>query len=127
MKHQVTPYLMFDGQAKEALAFYEDIFQAEIADLQTYGEADDLVLHAKIKKGHLLIMVSDTFPGNPLAAGNNVSLVLECDSEAEIRSLYDSLCAKGSSLRELQDTLLGVKYGKVRNQFGVQWDLNLTK
>lgn len=101
MKHQVTPYLMFDGQAKEALAFYEDIFQAEIADLQTYGEADfptpeeadDLVLHAKIKKDHLLIMVSDTFPGKPLAAGNNVSLVLECGSEAEIRS-YMIPCVK---------------------------------
>ncbi|WP_332850604.1 VOC family protein [Bacillus sp. mrc49] len=112
MKHQVTPYLMFDGQAKEALAFYEDIFQAEIADLQTYGEADDLVLHAKIKKGNLLIMVSDTFPGNPLAAGNNVSLVLECDSEAEIRSLYDSLYAKGSSLRELQDTFWELSTGR---------------
>ncbi|AOH56795.1 hypothetical protein ABE28_020695 [Peribacillus muralis] len=67
---QATPYLMFDRQAKEALAFYEDVFRAEITDLQTYGEANDLVLHAKIKKGNLLLMVSDTFPGNPLEAEN---------------------------------------------------------
>ncbi|MGE6377829.1 VOC family protein [Peribacillus muralis] len=132
---QATPYLMFGRQAKEALAFYEDVFRAEITDLQTYGEADfptpeeanNLVLHAKIKKGNLLLMVSDTFPGNPLKAGNNISLVLECESESEIRRLYDSLCAKGSSLMELQDTFWGATYGKVRDHFGVQWDLNFTK
>ncbi|MCK1994862.1 VOC family protein [Peribacillus muralis] len=135
MKHQATPYLMFDRQAKEALGFYEEIFQAEITDLQTYGEADfptpeeanDLIMHAKIKKGDLLIMVSDTFPGSPLEAGNNISLVLECESESEIQHLYEALCAKGSSLMELQDTFWGAKYGKVKDQFGVQWDLNFTK
>ncbi|MGE7762675.1 VOC family protein [Peribacillus sp. NPDC097895] len=135
MKQQVTPYLIFDRQAKDALSFYKEVFQAEISDLQTYGEADfptpeeanDLILHAKIKKSELLIMVSDTFPGNPLVFGNNVSLVLECENEAEIQQLYDAMCEKGSSLMELQDTFWGAKYAKVKDQFGVQWDLNFTK
>ncbi|MCM3675282.1 VOC family protein [Peribacillus simplex] len=135
MKNQVTPYLIFDGQAKDALAFYAEVFQAEVTDMQTYGEADfptpeeanDLVLHAKIKKGDLLIMVSDTFPGNPLEVGNNVALVLECESESEIQHLYDLMCEKGSSLMELQDTFWGAKYGKVKDQFDIHWDLNFTK
>ncbi|WP_285768999.1 VOC family protein [Peribacillus sp. SI8-4] len=135
MKHPATPYLTFNGQAKEALSFYEEIFQAEITELQTYGEADfptpeeanDLVLHAKIKKGDFLIMISDTFPGNAFEVGNHVSFVLECESEPEIQRLYDSFCAKGSSLMELQDTFWGAKYGRVRDQFGVQWDLNFTR
>ncbi|CAH0228224.1 hypothetical protein SRABI96_02609 [Peribacillus sp. Bi96] len=135
MKQQATPYLIFDRQAKDALSFYKEVFQAEVSDLQTYGEADfptpeeanDLILHAKIQKNELLIMVSDTFPGNPLEFGNNVSLVLECESEAEIQQLYDVMCEKGSSLMELQDTFWGAKYAKVKDQFGVQWDLNFTK
>ncbi|MGG4265553.1 VOC family protein [Peribacillus simplex] len=135
MKNQVTPYLIFDRKAKDALAFYAEVFQAEITDLQTYGESDfptpeeanDLILHAKVKKGDMLIMVSDTFPGNPLEVGNNVSLVLECESDSEIQHLYDAMCEKGLSLMELQDTFWGAKYGKVKDQFGVQWDLNFTK
>jgi PhnB protein len=40
MKDQVTPYLVFEGKAKEALHFYQELFGAEIVRVQTYGEAD---------------------------------------------------------------------------------------
>ena len=56
----------------------------------------------KIKKGDMLIMVSDTFPGNPLEVGNNVALVLECESDSEIQHLYDVMCEKGLSLIKLR-------------------------
>ncbi|TDL85707.1 hypothetical protein E2R55_24135 [Vibrio vulnificus] len=70
-----------------------------ITELQTYGEADfptpeeanDLVLHAKIKKGVMLIMVSDPFPVNPLEVGNNAALFLECESGSEIQHLYEAM------------------------------------
>ncbi|KQU24761.1 glyoxalase [Bacillus sp. Leaf13] len=135
MKHQITPYLTFDGQARDALAFYEEVFQAEVFDIQSYGEADfptpeeanDRILHAKIKKGELLVMVSDTFPGNPLEVGTNISLVLDCESESEIQYLYETLRKNGTTLMELQDTFWGARFAKVKDCFGVHWDLNYTK
>ena len=70
MKEQLTPYLSFDGNAKQALEFYKEVFGAEIIGLQTFGEADyptppeasDRVMHAQLKKGDISIMFSDTFP-----------------------------------------------------------------
>jgi len=75
----------------------------------------------------MLIMLSDTFPGNPFDAGNNVALVLECESDSEIQHLYEVMCEQGLSLMELQDTFWGAKYGKVKDKFGIHWDLNFTK
>jgi PhnB protein len=135
MKGQATPYLMFDGNAKEALEYYREVFGGEISNLQTYGEADyptppeahDRVIHAQFKKDDLFLMTSDAFPGNSVVVGSNISLTLEFESEDEIRGIYDTLSQKGTVYMELQDTFWGAKYAKVKDAFGVIWDLNYTK
>ncbi|MBV7506584.1 VOC family protein [Bacillus sp. sid0103] len=128
MKGQATPYLMFDGKAKEALHFYREVFGGEISNLQTYGEADyptppeahDRIIHAQFRSGDLFLMVSDAFPGSTVVEG-------EFESEEEIQKIYDSLRQSGNVFMELQDTFWGAKYGKVKDAYGVIWDLNYTK
>jgi len=135
MKGQATPYFMFNGNAKEALFYYQQVFGGEIFNLQTYGEADyptpseahDRIIHAQFKKDDLFIMVSDAFPGNTVEVGNNISLAIEFENEEEILRIYDALKEKGSVHMELQDTFWGAKYAKVKDAFGIIWDLNYTK
>lgn len=135
MKHQATPYLTFDGNAREALEYYKDVFEGEIVGIQTFGEADfptppevdNRIMHAQFKKDHLFFMVSDAFLGQSIQVGNHISLALELESEEEIQKLYRALSEKGSVLMELQDTFWGAKFAKVKDCFGVIWDLNYTK
>ncbi|WP_026690200.1 VOC family protein [Alteribacter aurantiacus] len=135
MKHQATPYFTFDGQGEEALAYYTQVFEGEVVEKQTFGEADfptppdaeNRILHARFKKGNLVFMVSDTFPDQPVVKGNHMALVFELNSEVEIQSLYDKLSEEGSVLMELQDTFWDAKYAKVKDPFDVIWDLNFSK
>jgi PhnB protein len=135
MKQQATPYLIFDGNAREALEYYKEIFEGEILELQTYGEADfptppeaeEKIIHAQFKKGSLFLMASDTFPGNRVEIGNHISLAMELESEEDIQALYDRFTERGTSVMELQDTFWGAKYAKVKDPYGVTWDLNYTK
>ncbi|MGG1401268.1 VOC family protein [Bacillus salipaludis] len=135
MKGQITPYLMFNGNAREALEFYREVFQGEILNVQTYGEsgynnsqeAENLLIHAQFKKDDLFIMASDAFPGNVINKGNNISLALDLESEEEIKRLYDALRENGKVYMELQDTFWGAKYAKVTDPFGIAWDLNYQK
>ncbi|WP_078410311.1 VOC family protein [Priestia abyssalis] len=135
MKQQATPYLTFNGNAREALEYYKDVFEGEILGIQTFGEADfptppevdDRIMHAQFKKDGLFLMVSDAFLGQSIEAGNHISLALEMESEEEIQKLYGALSEKGSVLMELQDTFWGAKFAKVKDCFGVIWDLNYTK
>ena len=135
MKGQATPYLMFDGNARQALEFYRDVFQGEITDAQTYAEsgystspeASDRLIHVRFKKDDLFLMASDAFPGNPVQVGNNISLALDFETEEEIQQIYNALSENGTVFMELQDTFWGAKYAKVKDAFGVIWDLNHTK
>ncbi|MFL6561540.1 MAG: VOC family protein, partial [Bacillus sp. (in: firmicutes)] len=111
------------------------VFNGEISNLQTYGEANyptppeahDRIIHAQFKSGDLLIMASDAFPGNAVVVGNNISLTLEFESEEEIQKVYDALSQNGTIFMELQDTFWGAKYAKVKDAYGVIWDLNHPK
>ncbi len=131
----IIPYFSFNGNAKEALNYYKEVLKAEIVRLQTYGEADfptppeaaERIMHARLQKDDLLIMVSDSFPGQPVEIGTNISLTLELENEEDLQSVYDALSDKGQALMELQDTFWGAKYAKVKDRFGIIWDLNYTK
>jgi PhnB protein len=135
MRDQVTPYLVFEGKAKEALHFYQELFGAEIVRVQTYGEADyptppeasELIMYAQLKKGGLEILFSDGFPGQSINIGNNVSLAVELESDQEIENMYEKLRQNGKTVMELQDTFWGARFAKVQDAYGVVWDLNYQK
>lgn len=135
MKNQAVPYLTFNGNAEEALHYYKMVFGGEIISMQTFGEADyptppeaeNRIIHAQFKKDALFFMVSDTFSDQAVEAGNHISLMLDFESEESIQSVYDTLQQESEILMKLQDTFWGAKYAKVKDKFGVIWDLNYTK
>ena len=112
MEKQATPYLSFNGNAKDALELYKKVFHGEVVEYQTYGEAklpilpedEQLIIHAKFQKDEFFIMISDSFPGQSYEVNNNISLAVELESETEIQTIYEQLSQKGSVLMELQDT-----------------------
>ena len=122
MKEQITPYLYFDGNAKEALEFYKELFGGEIIGIQTFGEADyptppeakDRVMHAQLKKGDISIMFSDSFPGETVEVGNQTfRLTLELESDEEIQNHYDALSKNGKVAQmELAGHILGCEVCK---------------
>lgn len=76
MTFQLTPYIMLDGKAKEAIRFYERAFDAQVLFMQTFGEgpensasalSDDekeRVAHAVLKVGDTKLFVADEQPGH---------------------------------------------------------------
>ncbi|MGB8001033.1 MAG: VOC family protein [Anaerobacillus sp.] len=135
MKHQAIPYFTFAGTAREALNYYKEVFEGEITDIKTFGDAnfetppdlDDRIMHARFKKDDLYFMVSDSFQDQSIVVGSNISLALELDSEEEIQSVYARLKEKGTVYMELQDTFWGATFAKVKDAYGIIWDLNFEK
>lgn len=135
MKHQASPYFTFNGNAREAMEFYKEVFEGEILDVQTFGEADfptppeleNHIMHGRFQKEDLLIMFSDSFLDHTVTVGNNISLALELETPEEIDTLYTRLRENGETLMELQDTFWGATFAKVQDKYGVIWDLNYQK
>ncbi len=129
----LTPYLIFNGNAREAMQFYADVLHADLrvssgGDMPNCSEANkDKVLHASLSSGAVNLMASDDMSNNPFQIGNNVWLTIDCSTAEEQTRLFDALSASGSVSMPLQDTFWGAHFGMLTDRFGVHWMFNLDK
>jgi PhnB protein len=131
MTLKLIPYLVMDGNAREAIAFYQKALNAEILFSQSFGEmpenpefpipedAKERVSHATIKVGETELMLSDTFPGQPLTSGTQVTICISTDDVERSRQMFNALSQDGQVKMPLQETFFSPAYGSVTDKFGV--------
>ncbi|WP_379970944.1 VOC family protein [Ectobacillus sp. sgz5001026] len=132
----VEAYLNFNGNCREAVEYYAQVFETEKPQIMTFGEAPSdpkfplpdeakhLVMHARLTISGSNVMFSDVFPGTPFVAGNNISLSIASENMDEIKSYFHKLKEGGTVGMELQETFWSKYYGQVTDKFGILWQLN---
>ncbi len=133
---QINPYLTFAGNCREAMTFYQSCFGGEIF-FQTVGEspmADQLpqemrsmIMHSSLTSDKVIIMGSDMTPKGGVYTGNNLSLLIDCSSEEEIRTLFAKLSQGGETKHPVEKTFWGALFGDLNDRYGIQWMLNLNQ
>lgn len=133
---QLTSYLTFNGNCREAMQFYQQCLGGEL-HFQTVGESPmafslpqpvrECILHATLVKDALVLMGSDMVEDKGLIKGNAVSLLLQCTSEEEIRNRYTALASGGEASHPLTSTFWGAVFGGLVDRFGHHWLLHYEK
>lgn len=130
------PYLVLNGNGKEAIAFYENALGAEVLHVQTFGdmpenpeyptpaEAKDRILNAQLKVGGTNLMLSDTFPGQPYQIGSQITIAITISETEEAKEIFNKLKEDGKVNMELQETFWSPLYGQVTDKFGIEWQVS---
>lgn len=133
----VDVYLNFDGNCREAVEFYAEVFGTEKPQIMTFGdspqnpdyqlpeEAKNLVMHTRITISGSNVMFSDVFPGYPFQQGNNISLAFVSKDQNEIISCFNELKEGGKVEMELQETFWSKCYGSLTDKFDIGWQFSL--
>lgn len=127
-------YLYFDGKCREAMTFYGKCWQSE-PNFTTYSagppdiaaaakKAPDRILHAELASGPVVLMASDLLPGTRYHLGNNFSLSITCDTQAEMERLFAALSENGKVTLPMHDAFWGGRFGMLDDKFGVSWMLS---
>lgn len=128
-----TPFLLFDGNCAEAMAFYQSCLGGSLT-LTKVGdtpmkemfppEKHARIINAQLKSGAIEIsatdwMASPTF--DPIL-GNMSALFVIGDGCDELKIVFDKLAegANGDRFQELHDMPFGT-YGQFYDKYGVQW------
>lgn len=132
----VDIYINFNGNCRQAVEFYAQVFGTEKPQIMTFGdtppdpkftlpeEAKNLVMHTRLNINGSNVMFSDTPPGSPFVVGNNISLVIVSKNLDEIKSLFNKLKEGGTVGMDLQETFWSKCYGFVTDKFGIGWQFN---
>jgi len=131
---EATPYLIFNGNCREAMTFYQTCLGGELS-VTTFGEsgqksapeAKDRVIHARLANGSMVLMASDNMPDMDYHQGNNVWTTLECDSDEQVDGLYAAMNAGGKDSMAPNNTFWGAYFAMLTDRFGFHWMLNHTK
>lgn len=132
----VDVFINFNGNCREAVEFYAEVFGTEKPQIMSFGdappdpefpiadEAKNLVMYTSLNINGSNVMFSDTFPGMTFTIGNNISLTISSKDIDEIKSLFNKLKEGGTVGMELQETFWSKCYGSVTDKFGIGWQFN---
>ena len=144
---QFAPYLNFDGNCAEAMAFYAKLFGGRIVFQSTFGEvppnagmpplpesAKSRLMHAQLQVGAQSLMASDTLPAmpgqDPEACGGyrkpqGLWVSIGVETEAEGKRIFDGLAEGGQVTMPFARTFWSPGFGMVTDRFGTPWMVNV--
>jgi uncharacterized glyoxalase superfamily protein PhnB len=118
----VTPYLAINGAAA-AIDWYKKVFGAKELARQTVP--DGKIMHARIRIGDSIVMLSDTFPGGAQSAhaiGNSpVTLHVYINNVDKI--WQQAVDAGAKPTMPLDNQFWGERYGQLTDPYGHHWSI----
>ena len=121
-----TPYLLFPGNAGEALAFYRDSFGGELAirSFREFGRSDgppDAIAHGMLTGPVPLYAADAGADEDAVHMGGMFLALLGAAPEATAREWWAALAESGRVLDPLAERPWGAWDGQVADKFGVRW------
>jgi predicted 3-demethylubiquinone-9 3-methyltransferase (glyoxalase superfamily) len=130
MPQSVTPFLMFEGRAKEAMDLYMSLFpKSEIVQMSTYGPQgpgpEGSVIHAIFTINGQQVMASDSYVKHAFTFTPSTSFFIQCDDTAEFERLFSALSADGKVLMPPDNYGFSRRFAWCNDRFGVSWQINV--
>lgn len=120
---KISPTLMFTGdkagRAAEAVRFYTSIFpQSFITGIMNYSEGEgdkiEFVKHAQFTVNDYVLMAMDSSGEHGFTFNDAISIVVECDTQAEIDAYWNQLTSNGG---------YEVACGWLTDKYGISWQI----
>ena len=133
MGSQLNPYISYNGNARQAMEFYQEVFGGalEMGTVSDFGAPDspnaDKLVHARLDTADgYTLMAWDVPEGVPCHPGNNVAGYVG-DDDGELRGSFEKLAAGGTLTMPLEKQAWGDEAGALVDRFGITWMLNITR
>jgi PhnB protein len=128
----LTPFLLFDGDCAEAMAFYQACLGGELTIVrlgdtpmgeQAPPEQKVKVTYSRLQADGIDLSATDWLhPTRVPRPGNTVAVYLQSEDDARLRAVFDRLAvgADEDLLDDLRPLPFGT-YGHLADRFGVHW------
>ena len=130
MPTTMTPFLMFEGKAEEAVHFYvATVPNSEVLSITHWAQGSPgtpgKVMRGAARIGGQQVQFSDSSVKHAFTFTPSVSFFVDCADEAELDRLFAALSEGGIALMPLGSYGFSRKFGWVNDRFGVSWQINL--
>ena len=119
---KVSPYLQFNGECLEAIAFYEEAFGAKA---EIYKKDDGFIDHAELDFGDGWLGLSDTPRDEEKSSFGNggISISVSLADVNEVKTVFEKLSVDGKVFEQPEATEWCDCFCTLEDKFGVNWSL----
>lgn len=129
----VTPYLVFNGNCKEVLEFYQTVFESEVRMSMPYGayvpegvktppsDLSTWVLHAEMQICGTTFWFADEI--GDLKKGKIIRLNATVPTHKEAQKIFDRLQESGEITLPPTETFYSTFHAALTDKFGVSWNI----
>ncbi|MEU7822426.1 VOC family protein [Catellatospora sp. NPDC049133] len=122
----ITPFLMFEGAATQAMDFYVSLFDdGEVLSVTPHQGEHTGVQLAEFRVAGQRLLCSDSFVKHAFTFTPSLSLFVRCKDDAELTRLHAALSEGGQELMPPSNYGFSTRFAWVNDRFGVSWQLNL--
>lgn len=131
---QLTTYLSFDGDCRQAFEFYLKTLGGKIHALMALGEGpacealspqdQGKIMHGCYELDGFFLMGTDATEQYPYQAITGAHVALSLSDADTARRVFDAFADGGAVHMPLQETFWAKAYGIVVDRFGVPWMIN---
>lgn len=125
---QLSTFLNFGGNCREAFQFYEKNLGGKITFMMTHGESPDQsqvtpenknsVLYSHMQIGETELMASDVPGYEPM---RSAYLCLSVKSSEEAERIHALLSEGGQIFMPMAETFFAHRFAMLRDRFGTSW------
>lgn len=134
MTSRLNPYLNFNGDARQAMEFYQSVFGGELA-LSTFGDMGakdspdaDRIMHGMLDTpAGYTIMAADVTSDMTHQPVAGCSVSISGDDAEALRGYWEKLSAGGTTLMPLAKQAWGDEFGMCTDKFGVPWMVDIVQ
>ncbi len=128
------PYLTFNGNCREALQRYAEIFSGDIVAMQRFGdeescrsmpaETQELIMFGHLKANEAVLFASDD-PSNSYELPQSMHISVSFPNVLQAKEVFDQLNDGGETLMPFEKTFFSAGFGMTRDCFGILWMVNV--
>lgn len=128
----VSTFLMFEGNAQEAMSLYTSVFPgARIEQIERYGPGgpgpEGTVKLARVDLNGHRLMFSDSYVKHAFTFTPSISFFVDFASADELDAAFTKLSEGGKVLMPVDSYGFSRRFGWCSDRFGVSWQLNLAE
>lgn len=127
-----SPYINFQGRAREAMEFYQkalgghvDLWAVDAQGASKPAGPGDRVMHARLEADGALLTGSDGHPDHPPTVGDNMGVDLGGTDKARLTKIFNDLAQGGMVKMPLTAQPGGIEVGWVADRFGITWSVHI--
>ncbi|GHU95203.1 VOC family protein [Clostridia bacterium] len=129
----ITPYLVFNGECKDALDFYRVVFKSDEPKVLPYGDympegskTPPELLRTWVMHAEMMICGTNVWFADeaiPVVKGDSIKLSATVSSGKEATAVFDALCVGGEVTLPPTETFYSVFHAAVTDKFDVNWNV----